>query len=267
MIELHQPLRRNRGLPYITHPLEVMSAARSMPEKILALVHDYGELRAPEELVGFGIPTEMIDKVRLLAKDFPADVPEMDPRYCKYVWNLLGDPMCRRVKYFDLATNDGFEEVPDAAAPACGKYPGVMQLLADAAYGRLYFKSKSLYVNLFSNFYPVELVIDGEKWKSAEHFYQAAKFSRHYGFCRKPAVYEAIRDAEHAGIAKQIADENFNEPDRETWDRTPLKLAVTAMMLTAKFAPGTDAWTSLRKTGDLELVHGSFIRRRLSAEY
>ena len=44
------------GMPYILHPLEMMSKVESLPEKIVALAHDYGEFRDVAELETIGVP-------------------------------------------------------------------------------------------------------------------------------------------------------------------------------------------------------------------
>lgn len=56
------------GMPYILHPLTVMGKVESLPEKIVALGHDYGECRNVEELAQLGITPFLLDKMRLLAK-------------------------------------------------------------------------------------------------------------------------------------------------------------------------------------------------------
>ena len=47
------------GMPYILHPLEVMNKVESLPGKIVALAHDYGEFRDVAELetIGDGVGT------------------------------------------------------------------------------------------------------------------------------------------------------------------------------------------------------------------
>ena len=257
-LEVYKPLRRNRGLPYVTHPLEVMSGTKSMPERILALIHDYGEFRDLTELAQYGVPEDLISRARMLTKTFPDDIKEDDPRYREYIWNLLGDALCRKVKHSDLNTNGGFEESPvGRESHTSGEYPHVLALMADAAKDKLYFMSKSFMVNVFSNFYPAEITIDGEVWKSAEHFYQAAKFSKKHGVSGETGVYEAIRRAETAGQAKQIADEYFTPDNRVIWNQALRRYAAIYLMLNAKFAPGTEARKLLQKTGDLELIHES----------
>ena len=245
-------------MPHILHPLAVMSKVESLSEKIVALAHDYGEFRDIAELEALGVPEVLLDKIKLLAKTFPDDVLEDDPRYRDYIWNLLADPLCRKVKYADLLVNDGYEDSPTGDGRRfTGQYPGGMNLLADAVDGKLYFKSNTLYFNVFSNFYPIELEIDGAHWKSAEHYYQAAKFSRELGVCSNDDVYTAICNAETARQAKEIADVNFSEDNRWQWSQASRRYVATARMLNAKYAAGTFMRELLYKTGDLTLIHES----------
>ena len=39
------------------------------------------------------------------AENMSDDTPEDDPRYCEYIWDLLGEPECRRSRYDDLRKN------------------------------------------------------------------------------------------------------------------------------------------------------------------
>ena len=97
-VEVYSGKTGQNGMPYILHPLEGMSKVESLPEKIVALAHDYGEFRDIAELEALGVFSTLLDKIRLLAKTFPDDVPEDDPRYCDYIWDLLADPICRKVR-------------------------------------------------------------------------------------------------------------------------------------------------------------------------
>lgn len=241
------------GMPYILHPLAVMAAADLLPEKIVALAHDFGEFEDVDKLAELGVPPPLLDRIRVLTKTFPDDVPENDPRYCGCVWDLLGDPVCRRIKYQDLLTNDGFEESPAKnGRRVTGRYLRVMKLLGEAvSTGKLFFYSRSLYVDIFSNFFPEPLEIGGLRWESGEHYYQAAKFAEGSP-AADPAVFEAIRAAAKPGEAKLLADARL-----KTAPPLPPEYRIQIMesMLRIKFAPGTQMLRRLLQTGDLELVH------------
>ena len=243
------------GMPYILHPLEVMSKVESLPEKILALAHDYGEFRDVAELETIGVPEVLLNKIKLLAKTFPDDVPEDDPRYYDYIWNLLADPVCRKVKYADLLVNNGYEDSPAGDGRRfTGLYPHAMALLSDAVEGKLYFNSRTPYFNIFSNFYEEPLQINGEFWKSGEHFYQAAKFALN-GLQEDDNIYRIIVKAETPGTAKRLADEYFSEENKVRSHQALRTFVAMSQMLTVKFAPGTLARKRLMQTGDLELIH------------
>ena len=243
------------GMPYILHPLEVMSKVESLPEKIVALAHDYGEFRDVSELGAIGVPEVLLDKTKRLAKTFSDDIPEDDPQYCDYIWNLLADPVCRKVKYADLLVNNGYEDSP--AGDGCrftGQCPRVMALLADAVAGKLYFNSRTPYLDIFSNFYEEPLQINGEFWKSGEHFYQAAKFAK-TGLQPDEEIYHTIINAETPGTAKRLADEYFSGENKECFHQALRTFVAMATMLNVKFAPGTLVRKRLMQTGDLELIH------------
>ena len=243
------------GMPYILHPLEMMSKVESLPEKIVALAHDYGEFRDVAELETIGVPEVLLNKIKLLAKTFPDDIPEDESRYCDYIWNLLADPVCRKVKYTDLLVNNSYEDSPVGDGRRfTGQYPQAMALLADAVKGKLYFNSRTPYFDIFSNFHAEPLEINGQIWKSGEHFYQAAKFAPD-GLQEDEKVYRIIADAETPGIAKRLADENFSEVNKQRSHQALRTFQAMATMLNVKFAPGTLARKRLMQTGDLELIH------------
>ncbi|MBP5585904.1 MAG: NADAR family protein [Lentisphaeria bacterium] len=252
-VEVYSGRIGRKGMPYIVHPLALMSAVMPLPEIIVALTHDYGEFRDTGELAELGVPPAMLERIDRLAKHFPDDVPETDPRYCEYIWNLLGDPVCRRIKYYDLLTNDGFEDSPAAdGRRRTGEYPRVMNLLGDGVLnGRLYFCSQSLYFDVFSNFYEEPLEIGGELWKSGEHYYQAAKFAEE-SVCADRQTFHEIRCASTPGEAKLLADTRLramSPPSPED------RLKVMETMLRVKFAPGTRMHRRLLQTGELNLIH------------
>ena len=243
------------GMPYLLHPLEVMSKVESLPEKILALAHDYGEFRDVSELEAIGVPEVLLDKIKRLAKTFPDDIPEDDPRYCAYIWNLLANPICRKVKYVDLQVNNGYEDSPAGEGRRfTGQYPRAMALLADAVEGKIYFNSRTPYFNIFSNFYTEPLEVNGEFWKSGEHFYQAAKFAK-TGLQPDEEIYHTIINAETPGTAKRLADEFFSDANKARSHQALRTFVAMATMLNVKFAPGTFARKRLMQTGDLELIH------------
>ena len=254
-VEVYSGKTGRNGMPYILHPLEVMNKVESLPGKIVALAHDYGEFRDVAELETIGVPEVLLNKIKLLAKTFPDDVPEDDPRYHDYIWNLLADPVCRKVKYADLQVNNGYEDSPASEGRRfTGQYPRAMALLANAVAGKLYFNSRTPYFDIFSNFYNEPLKIEGEIWKTGEHFYQAAKFAKN-GLQEDANIYRLIVEAETPGTAKRLADEYFSEENKSRVHQALRTFVAMATMLNVKFAPGTLARKRLMQTGDLELIH------------
>ena len=254
-VDVYSGKSGRNGMPYILHPLEVMSKVVSLPEKIVALAHDYGEFRAVSELEAIGVSATLIDKIKLLAKTFPDDIPEDDPRYYDYIWNLLADPVCRKVKYADLMVHHGYEDSPAGDGRRfTGQYPRAMALLADAVEGKIYFNSRTPYFNIFSNFYEETLQINGDFWKSGEHFYQASKFAKN-GLQEDTNIFRLIVESETPGTAKRLADEYFSEENKVRSHQALRTFVAMATMLNVKFAFGTLARKRLKQTGDLELVH------------
>ena len=254
-VDVYSGKTGRNGMPYILHPLEVMSKVESLPEKSVALAHDYGEFRDVAELETIGVPEVLLDKIKRLAKTFPDDVPEDAPRYYDYIWNLLADPVCRKVKYADLLVNNGYEDSPAGDGRRfTGQYPHAMALLADAVDGRIYFNSHTPYFDIFSNFHTGPLEINGEIWKSGEHFYQAAKFAKN-GLQEDANIYRLIVEAETPGTAKRLADEYFSEENKGRSHQALRTFVAMSQMLMVKFAFGTLARKRLMQTGDLELIH------------
>jgi len=71
------------------------------------------------------------------------------------------------------------------------------------------FFSKSEAYREFSNFAPFPIELDGQSWPSAEHYYQAQKFT-------DVALQEKIRTAKKPVIAKKLAQTHRNRT-RADW--------------------------------------------------
>lgn len=98
----------------------------------------------------------------------------------------------------------------------------------------------------FSNFYRAPVVINGKRWPTTEHYYQAQKFA-------EEAVQEHIR---RQPTPRKAADEGRRlNLLRTDWEQ--VKEAVMATALTAKFAQHPDLHALLLGTGDAELVEAS----------
>ncbi|MGE5363276.1 MAG: HD domain-containing protein [Bacteroidota bacterium] len=88
------------GEPYIMHPLRVMFAVESMPEKITAVLHDVVEDSeiTPADLLNEGFSSEIVRAVDLLTKRGNETRVEAGKR-------AAGDPVALKVKLADLADN------------------------------------------------------------------------------------------------------------------------------------------------------------------
>ena len=74
----------------------------------------------------------------------------------------------------------------------------------------IHFFSKSATHREFSNFAPFEIDLDGKRWPTVEHYYQAQKFA-------DAELRAKIREAEKPIIAKRLADKN-KAAVRPDWD-------------------------------------------------
>jgi len=102
----------------------------------------------------------------------------------------------------------------------------------------------------FSNFSRHGFELEGKYWPTAEHYYQAQKFSttQHDYLCQK--IYEVPTPGEAAQIGR-----NPQYPLRPDWDRVKLKVMYAA--LKAKFQAHADIRKILLSTGEEDLVEDS----------
>ena len=96
-----------------------------------------------------------------------------------------------------------------------------------------------------SNFYPVEVELDGIVYQSVEHAYQAAKTT-------DPVKRAEIAIAETAARAKKLGQRLARRPDWET-----VRLPTMEALLRQKFAVPENA-ALLVATGRADLVEGNF---------
>jgi ribA/ribD-fused uncharacterized protein len=95
-----------------------------------------------------------------------------------------------------------------------------------------------------SNFAPFPIELDGARWPTVEHYYQAQKFA-------DPDLRHAIRQAEKPIIAKSLADKN-KAAMRPDWDAVKDEVMLRAVR--AKFAAHADLRTLLLATGDQDIA-------------
>lgn len=98
-----------------------------------------------------------------------------------------------------------------------------------------------------SNYYPVDIVVDGSDWKSVEHYYQAQKTF-------DLAFAEEVRNAETCDEAKKLGNSErcTLRPDWDTWKNIAMKKG-----LEAKFSQHEDLKTQLLATEDAILMENS----------
>jgi ribA/ribD-fused uncharacterized protein len=106
------------------------------------------------------------------------------------------------------------------------------------------FYSKSETHREFSNFAPFPVEIDGLKWPSTEHYYQAQKFS-------DAELREKIRAAGKPIVAKSLADHHRHRT-RPDWDA--VKDEVMYRAVKAKFSTHRKLREMLLATGDEDIA-------------
>jgi len=102
------------------------------------------------------------------------------------------------------------------------------------------FFSKSETHSEFSNFAVFPFDLDGKRWPSVEHYYQAQKFA-------DPKLQKATRQAAKPGIAKSLADKNKAQV-RAEWDS--VKDEVMERAVRRKFELHAELRELLLSTGD-----------------
>jgi ribA/ribD-fused uncharacterized protein len=109
------------------------------------------------------------------------------------------------------------------------------------------FFSKSETCREFSNFAPFPIELDGQSWPSAEHYYQAQKFT-------DAALQEKIRAAKKPVIPKKLAQKHRNKT-RADWAEA--KDAVMERAVRCKFEQHAGLRELLLSTGDEVLAEAA----------
>jgi ribA/ribD-fused uncharacterized protein len=99
----------------------------------------------------------------------------------------------------------------------------------------------------FSNFAPFSIDLDGARWPSTEHYYQAQKFA-------DPELRKTIRQAAKPAIAKSLADKN-KAAIRPDWDA--VKDEVMYRAVKRKFELHAQLRELLLATGAEEIVESA----------
>jgi len=109
----------------------------------------------------------------------------------------------------------------------------------------LEFSSKSATHTELSNFHLVDFTVDGTKWTSVEHYFQAQKFPG------DPALQERVRAAKTALGAKRLG-RTQSEHFRSDWEEVKENIMLTG--LRAKFTQNPELRELLVKTTGLHLI-------------
>jgi (p)ppGpp synthase/HD superfamily hydrolase len=99
-VQAHHGQRDRNGLPYLLHPLRVMCRVETIPQKIVAVLHDVVEDTAWTfaDLEREGFSAEILKALDCVTKR------EGEP-YEEFVGRSAADPLARRVKVADLEDN------------------------------------------------------------------------------------------------------------------------------------------------------------------
>ncbi|CAN5406626.1 hypothetical protein BH10PLA2_BH10PLA2_20810 [soil metagenome] len=111
----------------------------------------------------------------------------------------------------------------------------------------IWFHSKTPDFDWLSNFSPHPFTIEGVRWQTVEHFYQAQKYP---GLGVADAIHRSGSPAE----ARSRGQDRSLTP-RADWES--LKVEVMRQAVAAKFAQNPALVERLRATGDEELIHES----------
>lgn len=108
-VESHKGQVDRSGLPYILHPLTVMTTLDTLEEKILGVLHDVIEdtEQTPETLIDKGIPKYLVDWLLFLTHN-------EEDTYYEYIDKILDSGVLAilNVKLKDVAHNSDAKRLP-----------------------------------------------------------------------------------------------------------------------------------------------------------
>jgi len=107
-VEAHRGQKDRCGVPYIMHPLRVMSRVDRPREKIVAILHDVVEDTnwTWDDLRREGFPEDVIHALDCVTK-------REGEEYEKFVERSASDALARRVKLADLEDNMDVRRLPE----------------------------------------------------------------------------------------------------------------------------------------------------------
>lgn len=106
-VKAHKGQLDKAGMPYILHPLRVMTNVSKIEEKIVAVLHDVVEDTDVtfKYLIEKGIDKDLVNSIKLLTKNKDYD-------YIDYIKNIASDGIARNVKLADLKDNSDITRLP-----------------------------------------------------------------------------------------------------------------------------------------------------------
>lgn len=125
-VEAHMGQRDKNGMPYILHPLAVMSKVDGLELKTIAVLHDTIEdtYVTADFLMERGIPKDIVEVVELLTKP-------KDEDYESYLRRVKENPKAKAVKLADLAHNTSPERASGLNDARRAKYELAKRVLAE----------------------------------------------------------------------------------------------------------------------------------------
>ncbi|KAL4399337.1 hypothetical protein ACI68E_003714 [Malassezia pachydermatis] len=116
---------------------------------------------------------------------------------------------------------------------------------------KIEFFSKDIPFFWLSNSSDHPVVVDGVRYPTAEHLFQAQKFVEH-----RPDLASKVRKASTPIEAIHVARMN-SQYVRPDWIKGGVNVSTMRMVLLTKFMQHTDLRQALLETGDAEIVHAS----------
>lgn len=162
------------------------------------------------------------------------------------------------------APSDGESSDDSSSGPTMGSFAGEnervysspavlesIQFGKHAESNRIEFYSKDLPFFWLNNASPHPIVVDGIRYPTAEHLFQAQKFIDH-----RPDIANKIRKTSNPVDAVHIA-RMYAKEVRSDWIKGGVNVATMRMVLLTKFMQYSDLRLALLETGDAEIVHAS----------
>lgn len=114
------------GMPYILHPLRVMSNCHDIKEKIVGVLHDVIEDTdvTLDDLRDMGFSEEIIDAVDAISR-------RLDEKYSDYINRLSKNPIAVNVKIEDIKDNLDLTRLNKAKKNAVDKMPEILKPLRE----------------------------------------------------------------------------------------------------------------------------------------